>query len=211
MRSMKVWSELYKNAAIKEDIIDRMCSEFASTIAQFADRNEPARVIHETMIQFNKRGRVLAQLPNEFIDGWRLGKDWFISMVAQLYLHGAMEGGVNYAERYIRVKELYKVLGWDFMVASNPSWSRVNTVHKVTYNYTDNGVDETRYYEIVLTPSSKYPDGAVYEEPNGKQWEICHLKEDEVYHIIEEHKGEYNNYIEKDVSEREMRKMKRIV
>jgi len=118
---------------------------------------------------------------------------------------------VNYAERYLRIKALFEVLGWDFAKASNPKHNRTDTIHKVGYKYIVDGVEETRYYSILLTPTAKYPEGAIFENENGKQWEICYKNEDDSYHLIEEHNGEYDNFIEVDASEREMKKMKRIL
>jgi len=190
MRSLKEWSKLYVEAENRELVIDKMCGEFAHDIEYYADKNVEPVVIHDAMKEYRKCGNVIAQLAVPFMEGWRLGGGWFPAMVAQLYLHGAREGGVNYAERYMRIKALFKVLGWDFAKASNPKHNRTDTIYKVDYNYIAGGVEETRHYCILLTPIAKYPEGAIFKNENGKLWEICYKnEEDSSYHLIEEHNG----------------------
>ena len=208
---MKEWTKLYRESENRELVIDKMCGEFAHDIEYYADKDVAPEVIHAAMREYRKCGNVIAQIPVSFIEGWRLGSGWFPAMVAQLYLHGAKEGGVNFAERYVRIKSLFNVLGWDFAKAESPKHNRTDTIHKVDYNYFVDGVEETRYYSILLTPTAKYPEGAIFENENGKQWEICYKNEDGSYHLIEEHNGEYDTYIEISITERDMNKMRRIL
>jgi hypothetical protein len=214
-KSKNYWSKKYKKAEVKELVIDEMCSSFAHEIAGMADMHVQPRVIHQTMKDYNTRAKRLASIDQEFHEGWKLEKDWFICMVAQLYLHGASEDMDTYADKYRNVQALFEHLKWDWNKASNPTWDDVNTTYDVAYRYTDNGTEETRHYKIVLTPSCWFPDRSKYKAQSDKVWEIIYCKGEisgaTVYRMIDDELNKHGNYTEMDMTERVLRGMERIV
>ena len=165
------WRKLYKKEEYKEGVIDKMCAEFASEVYEKA-QIVSAQQLRRHIKDWNLKAESVANMDIEFSEGWKLHKDWFKCMIAQLYVAGCTEQNTGFHHRIEAVKALFEDLGWNFNNSRFPKYDNLTTIYEVEYRYKNGGVDESRFYKIILEPTSIFPDGALYESGSGRQWRV---------------------------------------
>lgn len=170
-RKKNFWNKSYKASGDREAIVDMFCAEFAHTVGDMAEREVSQNQMIETIRKWNREAQRFSSAMVDFTDGWKLHKDWFKCMLAQLYLAGAKESDkYEYNEYYRRAEAIFKHLGWDFQSARLPKYDSITTVYDIEYRYVDNGVEEKRFYRVILEPTVMFPVNALYESSTGKLW-----------------------------------------
>ncbi len=210
-RKKNFWNKSYKASGDREAIVDMFCAEFAHTVGDMAER----RVEHNQMIEmirkWNRNAERFAVAAVDFKDGWKIHKDWFKCMLAQLYLAGAKESDAHsYTEYVSRAKSIFDHLGWSFENARHPTYDSITTVYDINYRYRDNGVEETRSYRVMLEPTTIFPTNAQYESSTGKVWEVLGANDLEV-ELISATQDKNGNYPTLKMLPNMVHKMKRVL
>ena len=209
-RKKNFWNKSYKASGDREAIVDMFCAEFAHTVGDMAEREVSQNQMIETIRKWNREAQRFSSAMVDFTEGWKLHKDWFKCMLAQLYLAGAKESDkYAYNEYCIRAEAIFKHLGWDFQSARLPKYDNITTVYDIEYRYVDKGLEEQRCYRVILEPTVMFPTNALYESGTGKLWEVLGANDLEV-ELIAEEQDSNGNYQTMKLNPNIVHKMKRV-
>ncbi len=183
-----VWRKWYRKSSPGDErveVVDMFCASFATVNHLFVGGADRGEACFNFMRAGNGIAEGLASQSEDHYDGWKLHRDWFKCMIAQLAIEAARErDGVIWnnsrAEEHktlATLHDLFALMKWDLGAALKPSAGELTKVVKVWYNYVDkkSGIDEKRHYMIILEPTHPIPLHSVYRAASGKHWAVVGL------------------------------------
>ena len=183
------WRKWYRKSSAGEEraeVIDMFCASFSTVNHNhFVGIDDLGVGSFKFMRAGNALAEGLASQREDHCDGWRLHRDWFKCMIAQLAITAANERDAtdwdlnrgNYKRSMQSLYRLFTALKWDLKRAINPVGDQLSKVEKVWFNYIDkkSGINEKRFYYIIL--ESTLSVGNEYRARSGKCWKIDGIDE----------------------------------
>lgn len=185
-KKKNVWRKLYKKQTYKVGVIDSFCASF-SNASEGVYRNEadinPLAPITEAeanrrraasirYVQFIKDAENIAigfsSSSIELQDGWRIHKDWFRCMMAQLLLRSSGEHD-HLEDIPEKLGHIFIELGWgDYRDYLNPQYDDITSTFKIPYMIkTREGEMEEANYIVLIEPTSPIPCGSKWVSKKG--------------------------------------------
>ena len=188
------WKKLLKNNSFRKwykksspgderaNVIDMMCASWNNINHELVVSKADVMTCYYHLNSANKLAESISTMGLCHFEGWKLHRDWFKCMVAQLSIDAAIaRDNQNWGSKSERnstmviLNDLYETMEWDLASCLRPKDDGITRVAKVDYKFEDieNGVYETRFYKIIIEPTNPIPLFSVYESKNsGKQWEV---------------------------------------
>lgn len=177
-KKKNVWKKLYNKQTYKEGVIDSYCASFSNivdSIVSYDGDDERIKLnnavkYRQFLVDADTIARSFAASSVEFIEGWKIHKDWFRCMLVQLLTHNASVYDDNNIHEAI--SGLFVDIGFgDYKQYQNPKYDDITSIYKIAYMFKtpENGTIK-RHYTVVIEPTSPIPCGSEWVAKSGVIW-----------------------------------------